>query len=114
MMPTHRYNRQTLLMMQNLHNNYLYSANTGILFTMQRGWNSGIGAIHPHSGTATNGKMIIGNSFKNLTNIGRIRKNFLNKNATGVETSEVINGLNAAGTINTNSGLGIINNSRIT
>jgi hypothetical protein len=28
-------------MMQNLHNNYLYSGNTGILFTMQRGWNSG-------------------------------------------------------------------------
>ena len=28
-------------MMQNLHNNYLYSHNTGILFTMQRGWNSG-------------------------------------------------------------------------
>jgi hypothetical protein len=28
--------------------------------------------------------MIIGNSFKNLTNIGRIRKNFLNKNV-GIE-----------------------------
>jgi hypothetical protein len=43
MMPTHKYNRRTLLMMQNLHNNYLYSANSGILFTMQRGWNSGHG-----------------------------------------------------------------------
>lgn len=37
--PSHR---KTLLMMQNLHNNYLYSANSGILFTMQRGWNSEI------------------------------------------------------------------------
>ena len=38
MMPTHQYNRRTLLMMQNLHNNYLYNANTGIIFT-RRGWN---------------------------------------------------------------------------
>lgn len=41
MVPTHQYNRKTLLMMQNLHNNYLYSANTGILFT-GRGLTSGL------------------------------------------------------------------------
>jgi len=45
MMPTHKYNRRTLLMMQNLHNNYLYSNHSGILFTMQRGWNSGYSAV---------------------------------------------------------------------
>lgn len=33
MMPTNKYNRKTLLALQNLRNNYLYSANTGILFT---------------------------------------------------------------------------------
>lgn len=32
-------------MMQNLHNNYLYSNHSGILFTMQRGWNSGYSAV---------------------------------------------------------------------
>ena len=41
MVPTHQYNRKTLLMMQNLHNNYLYSANTGILFT-GKGLTSGL------------------------------------------------------------------------
>jgi len=35
-------------MMQNLHNNYLYSANTGILFT-QRGFNGAL--LHAKSGT---------------------------------------------------------------
>ena len=39
MMPTHQYNRRTLLMMQNLHNSYLYNAATGILFS-RRGYNS--------------------------------------------------------------------------
>ena len=34
-------------MMQNLHNNYLYSANSGILFTMQRGWNSNYQPSNP-------------------------------------------------------------------
>jgi hypothetical protein len=46
MMPTHQYNRRTLLMMQNLHNNYLYNANTGIIFT-RRGWNGSM-LPHPH------------------------------------------------------------------
>ena len=45
MMPTHQYNRRTLLMMQNLHNNYLFSNHSGILFTMQRGWNSGYSGV---------------------------------------------------------------------
>lgn len=61
MMPTHQYNRRTLLMMQNLHNNYLYSANTGILFTMQRGYNSNY-----HKSTHDHGQ-----SLKNLTNFGK-------------------------------------------
>lgn len=33
LLPSQQQKRRTLLMMQNLHNNYLYSANTGILFT---------------------------------------------------------------------------------
>jgi len=32
-------------MMQNLHNNYLFSNHSGILFTMQRGWNSGYSGV---------------------------------------------------------------------
>lgn len=86
MMPTHQYNRRTLLMMQNLHNNYLYSANSGILFTMQRGWNSGYSG--DTAGITNNG---IGQSFNNLTNIGKIDKELINNNASGI-----MNGLNAA------------------
>jgi hypothetical protein len=37
-------------MMQNLHNNFLYNANTGILFTQRGNWNGvlGTGETDPH------------------------------------------------------------------
>ena len=77
MMPTHQYNRRTLLMMQNLHNNYLYSANSGILFTMQRGWNSRAA----QNGNASTNPQI---GFKNLMNADQ-------KNASiGVDGKEVV------------------------
>ena len=82
--------------MQNLHNNYLYSANSGILFTMQRGWNSGAGASSGAHGV-TNGQIGIGQSFKNLTNIARIDKELLNKNESTSGVSGVMNGLNVPG-----------------
>lgn len=51
-------------MMQNLHNNYLYNANTGILFTMQRGWNSSNGQLdHQIEGARTNPQI----GFKNAS-----------------------------------------------
>lgn len=65
--------KKTLLMMANLHNNYLHSVNSGTLFTMQRGWNSGCcgaGDVNPG----------IGRSFNNLTNMVRLRKEFINNN----------------------------------
>ena len=84
-------------MMQNLHNNYLYSNNSGILFTMQRGWNSGHGALSGHGASSgphgvTNAQIGIGQSFENLQNIGRIHKDLLNKN------NELTNG--ASGVMN--------------
>lgn len=69
--------------MANLHNNYLHSANSGTLFTMQRGWNSG------YSGEVGNIQAQIGYSYNNLTNMVRLRKE-ITSGQTGV-----LNGLNA-------------------
>jgi len=81
-------------MMQNLHNNYLYSANSGILFTMQRGFNSG-GVIlgGPSTGAAEP-------NFKNMTNVEKYQG-----------TSGVDMGLRATdgGLSNTNLGSGLNN-----
>jgi hypothetical protein len=84
MNPQNQYNRRTLLIMQNLHNNYLYSANTGILFTMQRGWNSGCS-----SNGAANTNAQIGQSFKCLTNIGKLHKEFNNASTSGASALQV-------------------------
>jgi len=82
MLPSHQYSRQTLLMMQNLHNNYLYSANAGTLFT-QRGYNSGPnGLLQAKSGTIGGSVHQIGQSMSGLTNIGNIHKDLINRNAS--------------------------------
>lgn len=78
-MPTHMYNRRTMLMMQNLHNNYLYSANSGILFTMQRGWNSGQASNNAKGFTANAPQ-----SLKTLTNIRGIGKDTLNNQNSSI------------------------------
>jgi hypothetical protein len=77
MQPTHQYNRRTLLLMQNLHNNYLYSANTGILFTMRRGCHSGmIGGLGSHQTNphATNKMQSqTSQSYNILTSLGKLK-----------------------------------------
>jgi len=77
-------------MMQNLHNNYLYSNNTGILFTMQRGWNSGDGSAN------TNGQ--IGQS-RTLTHLGNVHKDLIHNNGSTSGVSGVMTGIAAAATI---------------
>jgi hypothetical protein len=78
--------RKTLLMMCNLHNNHLHSANSGTLFTMQRAWNSG------YIGDG-NMNAQIGQSMNNLTNLIRSRKEFIINNQSTNGVSGVINGL---------------------
>lgn len=66
-------------MMQNLHNNYLYSANTGILFT-QRGFNGAL--LNPAKSGTINGSVYqIGQSML-LSNNGNIHKDLIPRNGS--------------------------------
>ena len=76
--------RKTLLMMANLHNNYLHSVNSGTLFTMQRDWNSGYCGEPNKTGQTL---------LNNLTNHVRFRKEFLQNNQSTAGVSGVIRGL---------------------
>ena len=65
-------------MMQNLHNNYLYSANTGILFT-QRGFNGAL--LQAKSGTIGGSVYPIDQSML-LSNNGNIHKDLMPRNGS--------------------------------